>query len=273
MKKVISFFENLSIVPVLVAIVNGYAFYKLQGDQVNVMALFALASICWSIYILDGIFDNTKFEYESLSGRHLFIKKHQFNLSGVVIGIVVINIVLLFFQKKEVLQFGVFTASWVVLYLTSINKFKRFRLRKELFMPLIFALASCGIPIFQKTSVNLSTWILTILFFLLTLQNAFIISWFENNYGENKKTIFQTIRLKTGKRVINYINIILIAFYLIFFANGSEFKNQLALVYMCIGLGASFCLTQSPKLSISYRIVLDSLLLLPFVLLIFYFGF
>jgi hypothetical protein len=271
MKRVFAILENLSIVPVLVTLVNSVAFYYLQGELPNILAIIALACICWCIYIVDGILDVTKFEYESIANRHLFIKKHQFNLSVLIVAILFINVVLLFFHTKEVLLFGSFTASLVLIYLTLINKFQRFRLKKELYMPIIFTLATVGIPLFQKTSINLSSWILAFIFYILTFQNALIISWFEHEFSENKKNIFNSINKKTGKRIINYSNIVLIAIYMIFFSNGTEFKNLLALLYMTIGLMASFCITQSSKLKNTYRLILDSLLLIPFILLIFYF--
>jgi hypothetical protein len=273
MKKVLEIIENLSIVPVLVALIHSLVFYYLQGDKPNLLAIITLICICWVIYMLDGILDNTKFSSESISKRHLFIKKHQFNISAFIISLLLINCILLFFQKKEVLLFGCFTAFYVVIYFIFINKFQSFRLRKEWFMPIIFTLATVGIPLYQKTSINLSSWVLAFLFFLLAIQNALAISWFEQHFSESKKNIFNTIQTKTGKLFINYTNIILIAVYIVFFSNGSEFKNLVALVYMCMGLMASFCLTQASKIKNNFRLVLDSLLLLPFILLIIYFGF
>ena len=272
MNIIIRHIENLSLAPVLVAVVNSAAFYLLQNDSINGLALLILGLICWIVYMYDGLRDIIRFPAESTSSRHLFIQKHQFNISILVIAACILSIILLFFQNKDLIFFGSTTAIFLAIYLFLVNKSLSFRIRKEYFMPIIFTMAVCGVPMAQKTSINLSTWVLAGLFFILALQNTFLSSWFENRQNPNAVNIYNKISPKTGLRFVNLCNVIFIFSFIVLFSNGKELKNGLAFIYLLISLLVSFSASKADLLQKHYRILLDILLLLPLFLILFHLG-
>ncbi len=270
MKIAFTFIQNISVLPVLVAVINSAAFYKLQNEKINIAGICVLGIICWIVYIYDGLKDITLHPTESQSSRHQFILKNQFNLSVLLIALGTIVLVLLFFQNKSLLYFGAFTGLLLVLYLFLIQKKSYFRMRKEFLMPLVFTIAVCGVPLAQKSSINLSSWVLSIFFLILCLQNAFLTSWFENRNRHKTVNIYVEISSKAGIRVVNFSMVFLILCFVIFFANGQEFKNGLALMYMIAGMLVSFSATKADFMQKKYNTILDALLLLPFFLILFF---
>ncbi|MGL4632093.1 MAG: UbiA family prenyltransferase, partial [Leadbetterella sp.] len=257
---------NLSILPILMACGNCYCFYCLQGDTPNYLAIGLLGIAVFVIYTLDGILDNVR--STALNERHKFIDIHQFNLSIICLCLILIGTFGVFFLDKETLILGLIIASLMGVYGLFVFRSKRLFFLKEICLPLIFSLSVVGLPIIAKSSINSSTWILSLVFFILILEHALTKSWIEKERFDTNQNIYYHLSLSKGRRAINVLSSIIIFCVLFFFSNSIEELKMYPIGLLIAAVSTSFMVILSSKISNYFNLILDLLLCLPFILFI-----
>lgn len=261
MKKILEIFNLSSLNVVLAAGICCAVFFKLPdgSGKIHWVPLIQLMLCTWLVYIVDRLLDirrNPTIE----TPRHQFHYDNQFNFQLIVIGLIAVNIFLLFFEPIAVILGGGIITLLIIIYLTIIvPKWPRL---KEFTMPFLFATAVLFAPFLLSRSITLSTWVLGLMFLLIIYQNLFIFKAFEEESEQMDIT-------KWRKRA-NYPAMINLFIYIVLFISQFHYPNQLALIITIISIVNSAILSYSNKFRNNYRWILDGLLLLP--LLLFLFG-
>lgn len=257
---------NSSLNVVLASCICCIAFYKLPfgNSIVNYSTILLLGCISWTIYIFDRMIDNQSINHFK-SERHEFHKKNQFVLQSIVLGLILVSFSLVIFQKRNVLLLGFFISCLVVLYFLIINKNTKGKYFKEILMPIIYCLAIVGIPFVEKSSINLSEWILAFIFFNLIFQNILFFSIKEYSEEVNMENICSIIRPVKIRRTINYLGAINIFLVIFFFSGQSDYTQKLAWVFLLVSISISIILSLPSKYfkNENYRWIVDGLLFLP----------
>ncbi len=264
--QVLKIIINSSLNVVIASCICCAAFFKLPfgNSFINYSSILLLGCISWMIYILDRILDNQK-SIDIKSERHEFHKKNQFVLQFIILGLILVSICLLIFQKRDLLLFGLFIGCLVIIYFLTINKTVKGKYYKEFLMPIIYCLAIVGIPFIEKTSINLSEWILALIFFNIIFQNTLFFSvkeYSENDNLENICSIIQPIKLR---KIINYLGAINIFLVIFFFSGPFNYTLKLAWIFLLISISISLLLSLPGKYlkNENYRWIVDGLLFLP----------
>ncbi len=257
---------NSSLNVVLASCICCIAFYKLPfgNSIVNYSTILLLGCISWTIYIFDRMIDNQSINHFK-SERHEFHKKNQFVLQSIVLGLILVSFSLVIFQKRNVLLLGFFISCLVVLYFLIINKNTKGKYFKEILMPIIYCLAIVGIPFVEKSSINISEWILAFIFFNLIFQNILFFSIKEYSEEVNMENICSIIRPVKIRRTINYLGAINIFLVIFFFSGQSDYTQKLAWVFLLVSISISIILSLPSKYfkNENYRWIVDGLLFLP----------
>lgn len=225
------------------------------------------------LYILDRLLDLRIYPKDH-TARHQFHFTHQYNLQIILIALITLNGILLFFLPKIVIWYGVVLALGVGFYFWVLNRFFRNNKAqwvKEPTTAICYTLAVVGTALVSKPSVNLSAWILSALFFLITLQNLLIFSYFEQVQSADNENIVSVIGENKSKRLIHAITFVNVFIIGLFFVNGAEFINYFAGVELLMTLTLSF-LIAIPDWALTkdrYRWLGDGVFLLPALLLFF----
>ncbi|MCP9765229.1 hypothetical protein [Lacihabitans soyangensis] len=242
------------------------AFYKLPNNQPfhDFLSLAQLGLTCWAIYVLDRLKDNIS-KPEISTDRHKFHYDNQFILQILMIAAVSISVVIIFFQPLNLIIYGFFIIILAGFYLYFISP--KFPYLKEIFMPFIYTLAVVGVPFVLDSSISLSSWILGLMFFGITIQNTFSFSFFEFLENESEENICKKIGIRNTRKVINYITALNIFVVIFFFSNQINYPNLLGFVLVTISLVTSLIVAAAPKFKNNYRWLIDSLLFLPLIIL------
>lgn len=191
-----------------------------------------------------------------------------------LLALVVVNGVLVFILPQKILVYGLLLTVGVAFYFWILNKFFRNNKAqwvKEPTTAICYTLAVVGTALVTKSSVNMSGWIVTGVFFLIALQNLLIFSLFELTHSAESQNFVQMIGVRASKRIIHLITIFIIIIILTFFINGREYINYFAGIELLMTLGLSF-LIAIPKWAAEndrYRWLGDGVFLLPALLLLF----
>lgn len=228
------------------------AFFKLTGSapRAQWVSLLQIVLVCWLIYILDRILDVVR--GNTATERHRFHFEHQYNLQILAIALAAVNAFLLFFQSKEVMIYGGITGTAVLLYLVWIVP--RYPRAKDYIMPLIYVTAVVGVPFVSASSINLSAWLVALMFALLVYQNLTAFAYFEQGKTSRRKTV----------TLIGALNLFL---FILFFSGNMEYVNRLALVFAAVSVIYSLIINNESRFSGHYRWIMDTLLFLPLLIL------
>jgi hypothetical protein len=240
------------------------AFYKLPNNQPfnDFLSLAQLGLTCWAIYILDRLRDNIS-SSDIVTDRHKFHFEHQFILQILLISSVAITAIIALFQPFILNVYGIILLVVVVFYVYFISP--KYPFLKELFMPIIYTAAVVGVPFVLNSSISFSSWILSLMFLGLVIQNAFSFSLFESEEGQNTENICSKIGQKNTRKVINYVTSLNIFLVIFFFGNQFHYPNLLAFVFATISILTSLVVANSSKFKNNYRWIIDSLLFLPLI--------
>lgn len=252
---------------------SSWAFWKLPSGntQPNLLTVFVLGTTTWILYILDRLLDLRIYPQDH-TARHQFHFNNQYNLQITLICLFVLNGVLFFFLPEAVMWYGVLLAVGVGFYFWVLNRFFRDNKAqwvKEPTTAICYTLAVVGTALVSKSSINLSAWILGILFFLVALQNLLIFSHFEYLQSTDNENLVRTIGVNTSKRLIHGITFVNVFIVVLFFVNGTEYVNYFAGIELLMTIGLSFLITvpQWALKSNRYRWLGDGVFLLPALLL------
>jgi hypothetical protein len=181
-----------------------------------------------------------------------------------MIAAVSISIAIAFFQPIQLTIYGFLIILLTCFYLYFVSP--KFPFLKEFFMPIIYSLAVVGVPFVLNSSISLSSWILGIMFFGITIQNTFSFSFFENLKKESLDNICKKIGTTNTRKVINYITAFNIFVVIFFFSNQTNYPNLLGFVLVFISLATSLVVAAAPKFRNNYRWIIDGLLFLPLII-------
>lgn len=265
-KSIFRFLEGSSIlVPIIVGI-YAIVFYKLCLLSPDYISIAQLMSASWCIYIFDGLFDNLNKTNTRLDLRHEYVQTHQFNLCILLIGLLVINIVLIFFQSKSIIIFGVIIIFLLALYFLALKNWQSFKYYKELFMPFIFVIAISAPAIITASSVTSSTYVLSILFLILIFINILSISYLEILKDENALNIAQKIKPNRLRKTVLLLSSVNLFMGLLLFTDG--YKAQVAYSIVLVSILNSLYISIFKEKHLHFKLIIDALLLFGIVLII-----
>lgn len=241
------------------------AFFKLPDGHapINWWLVLLTSNSAWIIYILDRIIDNFSAETQN-TNRHIFHQKHQYTLQTAVVSLVIINISVLFFVSFEIIKLGIVALLLVGFYFLIVQKTKKGKYYKEFMMPIVFCVAICGVPFTNSSSINLSSWYLAFMFFLIVIQNLLAFSYFENIENPEIENVTNVILPQKVRKYIFRLSGIIIFISIIFFTGGIEYSNKMALILASISILVSIIVSNPKYFSLNerYRWVIDFTLFL-----------
>lgn len=260
MKKILNIIHLSSFNVVLAAGICSAVFFKLPdgSGKIHWVPLIQLMLCTWLIYIVDRLLD-LKRSPSIETTRHQFHFDNQFNFQLIVVGLFAINVFLLFFEPVAVILGGGIISLFIIIYLAAIVP--KWPKLKAVTMPFLFAIAVLFAPFLLSNVITLSTWVLGFMFLLIIYQNLFIFTAFEEENDQKDITKW--------RRSANYLAMINLFVYIIFFSSQFHYLNQLAFVITIIAVFNSAILSFSDKFRNNYRWILDGLLLLPLLLFLF----
>lgn len=269
MKQAFKLWHLSSLNVALATAVCAAAFMKLPLGKTTLdwISLLQIFFSCWLVYILDRLLDVIRTDEVPNTPRHQFHFKHQYNLQVVGVALFCIVLFLLFFQKKEVIVYGTFLAAIVVFYLRFVVV--KFPKLKNLSIVAVYVAVVVGVPFVSISSVNASSWVVAGMFVVVVLQNLFSIVFYEIRTGEAEpNTLLFTNENKARKTVLLLASINVFVF-IILYSSLQTYVDALAGIFAVVSLASSYIVSKEGRFTDSYRVVLDSLLFLPALVLFF----
>jgi 4-hydroxybenzoate polyprenyltransferase len=159
------------------AVISSLFFAQILGVVILPYGLAALGLTVWIIYTADHLHDASKIRNKASSYRHRFHQRYFKTLLILMVIAMCIDIVVIFFIKKQVFFWGLGLIVLIALYL--ITQRKLFFL-KEFFVALMYTIGVL-LPSFAVTSLEIDQnhYTLFFQFFLLALLNLLIFSLFD----------------------------------------------------------------------------------------------
>lgn len=167
----------LSIDTAVGAVVSAMFFAKLIAANVWIYGKVALGLTVWIIYTADHLLDARKVKGEASSERHRFHQKHFRLLLSVMVVAVIIDLIMVSFMRKSLLQYGIALSVVVALYLI-ISRY--LKMLKEIFIAFIYTLGVM-LPGLADREHLMDQWDLLLMFNfgLIAVANLLIFSWFD----------------------------------------------------------------------------------------------
>jgi len=182
----------LSLDVVAGAIVCALFFARIFSVSIRPFGLIALGLTVWIIYTADHLSDAKKIARMASTERHRFHQQY-FNTLIWILGVVIIgDAVTIFFIRRQVFEWGVALAFFVLIYLVIQRSLK---FLKEIFIAIMYTFGILLLS-FPLTEVQLTSahYILIAQFAIVALVNLLIFSWFDRAFDQqNKQYSFVTI--------------------------------------------------------------------------------
>jgi hypothetical protein len=253
----------LSIDVVAGATVSALFFAKIFDVQVRPFGLLALGVTVWGIYTLDHLKDAKKIRHQASTERHRFHQRHFKVLTALLCAAVLIDIVLVFFIKKKVFEWGIVLAIVVGLYLL-VQHVLRFL--KELFIALLY---TCGVLLLSlpltPLKIGWTQYGTIIQFGLVAWINLIMFSWFDQEHDrQDRQNSFVTILGSETTCIVLYalilLNFILAGIQLYFQGPSGEVG---ILGFMNLTLLLVFHFRRTLARDDQYRLMGDAVFLFP----------
>ncbi len=258
------------------ALISCQMFWRLAIPEAkpDLATLILLGITTWVIYITDRLLD-LKIYPDDFTERHRFHSDNQFNLSVLLIVLLILAFVLVFFIPKSVLLFGMGLALFLLIYFVLLNRlFRKEKLQwlKEPVTAISYTAAVSGIVLVQASSILLSTWILAGMFFLVASQNLLLFSLFECLQKPDSENSASFFGLRNSRKIIRIIGFLVLFLSVLLFSGGQEFKNYVGLILAVMALTLSFISAKSDWFLVKerYRYFGDGVFLIPLILLFFF---
>ena len=179
-------------------------FWKLPSgqEQISTYSVIILSISVWLIYVLDRLLDNQK-NAVIFTERHLFHQSNQQILWFFVITCTAICAGLLFFIPFDIIKFGIIIALITGIYLLLINQISTENILQHYKEPLtavVYTVAVWGTASLHH--LDIITCFLGFIFFLITLQNLLLFSYFELNNFPETNNLAQFLGKKSSKNII-----------------------------------------------------------------------
>ena len=175
--RVYRYVNLLSLDIVVGAVVSALFFARVLDVAVRPVGLLALGWTVWVIYTADHLRDAYTIGKSASTLRHRFHQEHFRALLIAAIAGVLVNVVIVFFIRKQVFVWGTVLAIGVGIYLI-VQRYLKFL--KEI---CIACLYTCGVllPSITVTGDRLTTghYLLIVQFMMVAWLNLLIFSWFD----------------------------------------------------------------------------------------------
>ena len=193
--------NTLSIDVIIGSVLSSFLVVKLLNIEPGWAFWIILPVSVWIIYTLDHIIDAYRLKKQASTYRHIF---HFQYLKPILIIIGVISIldlfVILFWLEKEIIYFGLILSVATIVYLLLIHLIgkKSSFLPKEILVSTIYTCGIWGGPVALNNYYLIpSQIILFIIFFLLVLSDALLLSFYE--IDSDKKDKHSTMAVNLGR--------------------------------------------------------------------------
>lgn len=198
MNWLLTFYKHLNILSIDVALGAVCCcawFAKLYKVELRPYAFLALGLTVWIIYTADHLLDARKIKGTAFTARHLFHQQH-FNLLVTCVALAVgVDLVLIFFVRKQVLYAGVVLAAIVLLYLLFT---RALGFLKETIVAVLYS-GGVLLPVLSLRGWDASTGYPLIIssFFITAWINLLLFAWFD--YDVDKQHNYTSFSVQFGK--------------------------------------------------------------------------
>lgn len=263
-------FLNMISVDVAVgAVVCAMFFAHIFRTQPTLAGLLSLGISVWIIYSVDHLLDVYGLGKDASTRRHRLHQQKFITMSLVLALAGIVNAVLILYLRKPVLIWGLCLAAMVFVYLMFhkyINPFK------ELLVSLLY---SGGVMLpalsLHAGSVSLSEKLLVATFVITALINLVLFSWFEWEHDLKDKRLSLVTRFgeRNARRMIWSLYVIQLFLFAFIFHEGTSLPELSCIAAMNLILLIIFVAPASFKDDDQYRLVGDSIFLLPVLYILF----
>lgn len=271
MNKLLSFYRLLNILSIdvaLGAVCCGAWFAKYFDVQLRPYALICLGLTVWLIYTADHLLDARKINGEASSVRHRFHQAYFKVLCGLLLLGGMIDFVLLFFIRAQVLYTGMLLIGIVAVYLL-LNRWLGYI--KEIAVASLY----CGGVMLPSLSLKTSDLngpdaiIIMLCFFATALINIMMFSWFDHEADMRDGYNSFSVKFNKGftQKFIAGLFVLQAIFFLLLFFNG-DFTVLIMLASMNSVLFLIFVRSGRFSEAEYYRLAGDAVFLIPTVFLV-----
>lgn len=276
LRKILFYFNLLSLDVVLGAMAGMLFFSDLLGVEIALSVYFLLGLAVWCIYTFDHLFDAWDVSGKPQTHRHQFHQKHFWVLLPLVIIATLVGSVLLYFSEEliflhipgMVLGFG--TVAWIG-FLKVVGQ--RVSWLKEISTALMYVSGISLAPFFSMEFelIDSNVYFFAFIYFLAALVNLLMLSYLDSE--EDKKDGFGSVLVLISKRSLNKtiasLGLIGIVLLLLLTMISPSFYHVHSVILGLI-LGYHLILFFSKNLDKNQiRKKAEALFLLPFLLLLF----
>ena len=233
-------------------------------------------TVLW-IYIADHLVDGFRLKEKTQNSRHLFFYLNRKRLTVVLCIVSLVDLVLIWlYLPFRLIFFGGIIGVFVLLYLAAVHysKTKKYIIfPKELFVAFLYTIGIWGTPILLAN--DLPKNILPFFgFFMVTLSNLFIYSFFEKDQDvkDGQITLFVAFGEKKALRII-YSWIILSILYTIVVSIGSKFDSVIffsMIIFLVMLIAQAYLLHRASWFAINnrFRWLNEGIFLMPLIMLL-----
>ncbi|MGC4023366.1 MAG: hypothetical protein QM734_16170 [Cyclobacteriaceae bacterium] len=245
------------------AISSTLFFAKFFQIKILPSGLIALSLTVWIIYTADHLIDAKRIKGQAASERHRFHQKYFKTLVIFLSIAFIIDLIQLFFIRKQVFVGGIFLALIVAIYFL-IQGYLKFL--KELMGAILYTGGILLIPLSVKNSLlSQAQIILIVQFFVIALTNLILFSWFGISQDEldNHKSFATTFGNLITKRIVTLLLICTLGLSIYNFQNAPI--EVLILVAMSLILGLILVIKDWSANEDRYRLLGDAIFLIPLI--------
>ncbi len=271
MRLVVQFYRLLNILSLDIvagAVISALFFAKIFQVGIRPYGLIALGLTVWIIYTVDHLRDAKKISHQASTERHRFHQRNFRILTILAAAAFLLNVLTIFFIRKQILQWGLILSMAVGLYLIGQSSLQ---FAKEGFIACLY---SCGVLLpsiaLTERQLNTSHYLLIIQFGVIAWINLLMFSWFDHGFDEkDNQNSFVTIFGKRKTRICIFI-LVIIDFFLAI-VQISEYGATLPvsiLVLMNTTLLLVFLFRNRFANNDLYRLIGDAVFLFPMIVLV-----
>ncbi len=240
-KTLVLYYHLLSIDVILGVLAGAIMAVKITGIHPGLAWWLVLPFSVWWIYLTDHYFDGLRHRELTKNPRHLFFFRNRSIVLIVLILISLVNMVLILVcLPLNIILFGGIGGLIVLLYLAGVKFLKTqnyFAFPKEIIVAILYVAGIWGsLMFYDLRGFNFQWFILIIAYFLVTVINLFIYSFYEEETDMEDAQI--TIFTYFGrKKAIIIMNIwLLISFVFVIYNIVSKMDTRLELYALILVL-------------------------------------
>jgi hypothetical protein len=257
--KVYRYLNLLSVDVALGAVCCALFFAKILHVHILPYGLLSLALTVWIIYTADHLLDARKIKTKASTERHAFHQQHYNPLIKTLILALLLNGVLLFFIREQVLAGGIVLASGVGMYLL-VHRYMH--VLKEAVIAVFYTMGIL-LPSITVTSVPFTDlpWTVIIQFLLLALSNLLVFSWFD--YEKDVRDNTSSFVTNIGKRKTSVCIWLLVLLICVLTSFSTLLPASLLLVTMVVWFACIFSCPGWFAEKDRFRLMGDAVFMLP----------